>query len=168
MSTELIDGWIDGNTCLNWYCRLISRNESKAREPVFELASEQKTGNLVDSTCISALAHAAKHGDTTTISHLLSFDADPNGYPVGGFPPLVIGGRHTEVLRLLLDAGANVDCQNRDGQTALMHAAGSGNHEAVAVLVAANANPTLTDKAGHRASDYAKLLRNDAVYRQLT
>ena len=42
---------------------------------------------------------------------------------------------NAEIIKLLLDAGANADSPNADGQTALMEVARTGNVEAAELLV---------------------------------
>lgn len=49
-------------------------------------------------------------------------------------------------LKILIDAGANVDCQDAEGNTALMQAARNGNSGGVKMLLEAGANPLLKNK----------------------
>ena len=56
------------------------------------------------------------------------------------------------MVKLLLDAGANVDAANRRGETALIIAAFIGAEEVKAVLLAAGADKTLKDAEGHTAA----------------
>ncbi len=61
----------------------------------------------------------------------------------------------TEAAKLLVDAGATVDAQNKDGMTALMIAASHGNIELVRMLLAKGANPAKPDYTGRDAVGWA-------------
>ena len=52
----------------------------------------------------------------------------------------------TEVVTMLIENGANVDRQDKDGWTSLMWAAFRGHSEIVATLLAANADPNVKRK----------------------
>ena len=67
---------------------------------------------------------------------------------------------NTDVMRLLLDAGADPNVQNNDGQTLLHHMAAEGiteyvRHEDVEALLNAGADPNLIDKKGWTPAHYA-------------
>ena len=66
----------------------------------------------------------------------------------------VDAGRH-EVVRALLDIGADPDIQNEEGQTALMYAASKRDNESLTALLDAGADATLTDTEGKSALNYA-------------
>lgn len=79
----------------------------------------------------------------------------PHGIPLVSHA--IVGGQHaTEVLQLVLDAGANVDQASNQGQTPLMVAARGGKLDVVEQLVSLGANTALTDKKGQTALDHAK------------
>jgi ankyrin repeat protein len=62
----------------------------------------------------------------------------------------------TEVVALLLDAGAPVDAQQHGGYTALHEAALNGNDALVDVLLAHGADVGLTDDERRTAADHAE------------
>jgi hypothetical protein len=62
---------------------------------------------------------------------------------------------NTEIVALLLDAGADVNTQNVVGWTALMKAAFHGHTEVVRLLLHHRANTKLTNVAGYTALDCA-------------
>jgi len=49
------------------------------------------------------------------------------------------GPTHTEILKLLIDAGANANLADRDGVTPLAHARQRGYREMIELLIAAGA-----------------------------
>lgn len=57
--------------------------------------------------------------------------------------------------RLLLEKGADVNCQDEDGRTALSHACESGHLDVVKLLVQFNADPDVPDTWGNSALMYA-------------
>jgi ankyrin repeat protein len=59
-------------------------------------------------------------------------------------------------VRVLLDAGADVDARQHGGYTPLMEAALQGNEEMVRALLDAGADPTLTDDGGRNSIQFAR------------
>lgn len=107
----------------------------------------------------TALMYAAMYGHRGTIEALLNAGADPNvaGDDDGeeGQTALMciassfFAGNRAEVIRLLIDRGADPDQQDCQGQTALMIA--GENADAVKALLDAGANPDLRDAEGNSA-----------------
>ncbi|XP_041828553.1 uncharacterized protein LOC121631603 [Melanotaenia boesemani] len=64
-------------------------------------------------------------------------------------------GTRTKFTRLLLEKGANVNCQDEDGRTALSHACEMGHLDVVKLLVQFNADPEVSDTWGNSALMYA-------------
>lgn len=78
-----------------------------------------------------------------------------------GMTALAIGAMvgATEVVRLLLEKGAQIDSRDDAGKTALIHAAGHvfpGTAATVALLLEKGANPKLKDQAGNTALSEAR------------
>ena len=63
---------------------------------------------------------------------------------------------HTDVVKLLLEKGANVHAQDSDGWTALMYAAEGGHFELTKTLLASGADYSQTTSDGKTAFDLAK------------
>jgi ankyrin repeat protein len=63
----------------------------------------------------------------------------------------------TAILRQLIAAGADLNQTNREGETALMWAAKSGNPELIEALLQAGANPRTHDKLGHDSAYHVQV-----------
>lgn len=74
----------------------------------------------------------------------------------------------TGLITRLLDGGLPPDTAASDGSRALVEAARFGHADAVAVLLAADADPTLADHQGWRAIDYAVDSANTEIAAALT
>ncbi len=92
------------------------------------------------------LDQAARDGNVAEVGRLLQLGADPNGVNKWGLTPLTgassIGAEtaaHTEIVRLLLANGADVNRRAAMGTTALNEAAFAGNEATVGVLIEAGA-----------------------------
>lgn len=64
-------------------------------------------------------------------------------------------GTRAKFTRLLLEKGADVNCQDEDGRTALSHACEIGHLDVVKLLVQFNADPDVSDAWGNSALMYA-------------
>lgn len=75
--------------------------------------------------------------------------------PFGGSSPLITAALFDkrDAVKLLLDAGADINFQNNDGSTALISAAFFGRPEIVQMLLAKGADKTIKNKYGTTALD---------------
>ena len=75
--------------------------------------------------------------------------------PFGGSSPLITAALFDkrDAVKLLLDAGADINFQNNDGSTALISAAFFGRPEVVEMLLAKDADKTIKNKYGATALD---------------
>lgn len=129
-------------------------------------------GDGVLSTGATPLLRAAKGGDHAAVALLLQYKADYRFPNEGGVTPLLAAagqghganptrGRYktdadaAECVKLLLDAGADVNEATRTRQSALHSAAGKGWNETVKVLAARGADLEMADSAGLRPIDHA-------------
>jgi ankyrin repeat protein len=131
------------------------------------------------------LVHAIRYSKTDMVAVLLDLGADPNveadtgmgslpldqaigvGYMRGRFG---YDRRRADVVTLLLSAGADIDGTDAGGWTPLMHAADSGDVEAVEYVLSLGANPDVSDPEDGRTAmsiairhdhqDVVDLLRN--------
>ncbi len=99
-----------------------------------DLASTNRYGG-------TALIPAAHHGHAETVRELLATDIPIDHVNNLGWTALLEavilgdGGKaHTEIVRLLVQAGASVNIADRDGVTPLQHAERSGYREIVQIL----------------------------------
>jgi ankyrin repeat protein len=146
---------------------------------------EQKLNlNLQDKQGETALELAAGNNQADVVKLLLKKNADPNIQDQSGWSALMkavyqgniacveaLAGQshqevnrallvaaltgHKDIVKILLDNGAEVDTRADDGRTPLMLAAAKGDADLVAALVAAGADPTLVDKSGATAAALA-------------
>lgn len=105
------------------------------------------------------LMMAVIRNDKEMVERLLSLDvyADVDIADENGNTPLIASCEkdNTEIARMLINAGAGVNLQNKKGMSALMACALNGNKATVRDLMIAGANRFLKDKAGYLVGDYA-------------
>lgn len=135
----------------------VDEAEVKAgRNKVIELLSGQPSNSSQSHNLWEVVAA----GDLSAIKDALGDSVDLNAQdPQFGSTPLswaaLMG--HTEVVALLLERGADVNAQNRDGATPLHSAAFLGRTETVKLLLEKGADPKLRNNTGSTAIDGAKL-----------
>ena len=76
-----------------------------------------------------------------------------NRKTVGGTPDLITASMNNDIdeVKRLLEAGADVNAPDEDGDTALMWAVFKGHKDVVKVLLTAGANPKMLDSKGKKA-----------------
>ena len=85
----------------------------------------------------NALIIAAAHGHATTVEYLIDAGADMNAkHAINEVTPLMYAARYNqvEIIKLLLEKGANLKVKDERGFTALNHAENSKATEAVELL----------------------------------
>ncbi len=104
----------------------------------------------------TALTMAASEGHRECLLSLLRSGADVNGFGES-LPPLLVAAEEDEMemLRLLLDRGADPNVTDREGRTALMYAADEGLRGPAALLVSRGADPGIRDREGRTALVHA-------------
>ena len=109
---------------------------------------------------MSALIAAG--ADVNAISTVVKWDrqttAEPREkwLPLGGFSPLMFAAREgcVECVKILADAGANLNLADPDGITPMVNAIINGHYDVARFLLDKGADPNLADKTG-RAALYA-------------
>jgi len=95
------------------------------------------------------LSNAAMEGDLFTVERCVTAGVDINAEPQseagGGMPALIAAasGDHNDIVRFLLDHGADINRRDSTGNTALNHAAIHGNLPLVEFLLSRGADPNL-------------------------
>jgi len=94
---------------------------------------------------------AVRAGDLTQVKSLLHQGAELEAVEKDfGATPLMWAAMsgQADVAKYLLDSGAKIDAQDKDGRTALMWAASQGQVPVVKLLLSRGANPALADTVG--------------------
>jgi len=103
-----------------------------------------------------ALAAAGCHTDAVTLA--LASGVGVNGADGQIVPLLTAAGANcVDVVRLLLDRGADVNAKDGDGWTALMKAAQAGHPDMVRLLMQHGADMSIADKDGRTAWMFAAM-----------
>ncbi|MBV7336786.1 ankyrin repeat domain-containing protein [Chloroflexi bacterium TSY] len=104
------------------------------------------------STDVQALLSAALNGDIQTVKRLV--EHDPNlihsRNPEGATPLSMAAGGHIEIVKYLLDQGADITAVGQDG-TALHIAAWYGQLDIAALLLDVGIDPNATSESGETA-----------------
>ncbi len=113
------------------------------------------------------LFESVRSNDIQGIKSLIDKGANINAQEISsGYTPLMYAVKYNRIkaLRALILHCADLQKTNLQGQTSLHIAANNGNAQAIQVLMAAGAQPTIRDKKGNRASDYMKQnMQNSAI-----
>ena len=125
-------------------------------DTLLDIATAEASPEIVDYLTNAALFAAAKEGAIEEVVRLLARDGiniearDDND---NGLTALMLAARwgKTEVVKLLLDRGADIETKDNNGQTALMLATQSGNTEIVELLLDRDANIEAKNYHGNTA-----------------
>ena len=109
---------------------------------------------------------AARNGMREVIRFLLMANADVNIISEDRRTSALIDSVMAKKYDLMMDlikAGADLDIQSRDGQTALVVAVGTGEEKTVESLLKAGSDPDIADSMGMSARKYAELFNKDKL-----
>ena len=115
------------------------------------------------------LLDAVRHEKPRVVRRLLESKANPNTYNSMNETPLMLacGIRNDEargaIIKLLLKKGADVNLQDRSGQTALMKAVLQTDHETAATLLANSPDVRLEDSDGNNVLCHAALKGDEEI-----
>ncbi|HTM50007.1 MAG TPA: ankyrin repeat domain-containing protein [Bryobacteraceae bacterium] len=114
---------------------------------------------LPDFTPPTPLLGAILRNDTVGVKRLLAQGADPNEERFAGFPPIFfpVMFQDSEMFRILVEKGADVQLRDRLGSTTLMWAAfnETGKTELVEQLLALGVDPNARNQNGETALTWA-------------
>jgi len=116
-----------------------------------------------DKKGIPLVCIAARNGHLNTLNLLLRSGAQVNliAEDRGSnalFDAALI--RNKDIVKILIEAGADVNIQSKDGQTALIVVVGAGDEGIVEILVKAGADLDIKDALGVSARKYATIFNN--------
>ncbi|SIQ94900.1 hypothetical protein SAMN05920897_11932 [Alkalispirochaeta americana] len=119
-----------------------------------------------DNKGVPLLCLAVRNRHTGMVQFLLSHGADVNATSEDrGNTPIMDAAAdgNSELTGLLLHAGAALDGQSKNGQTALVLAVGQGAEKTAQLLLMGGADPHIKDQLGMSARKYAELFRLELV-----
>lgn len=127
--------------CSHEQARLLALLEHGAQTGDFEALNEALAGGLTAETKLwsgTVLAEAMRHGQTEVVRELLRRGANPNGSSEN-HPVLFHATSNSELLSVMIAAGADVHVKYPNGLTMLAAACGNGAADCVRLLLEAGA-----------------------------
>lgn len=120
--------------------------------------------SLTDRTANTAFSYACARGDVDMVNLLLNNGVDPN--EADGF---IVAGENNrlEIVKILLEKGANVDFQNKYGYTTLILTSYEGHEKLVDFLLDFGANLNIIDNFGQNAFISASLRGRTEIMKKL-
>ena len=118
-------------------------------------------------TCLQV---ASQRGHTETVRYLVGLpEVELNQRDAGNHNALHLAAvnKHTDVVQVLIDAGADIDTQNYEGRSPLHDACGAGELDVVKMLVRAGARVCATDEEGRTCLMLAARLGHTETVRYL-
>ena len=147
----------------------------KERNEILKFATDLLASNTVNlsenASGKTALSQAILAGNLDIIRELISADVDVNFIGIFHSPnaPLMIaiGRQNLNIIRMLLDAGANINRKHVSDETPLMRSvAGDGDLKVVQILVENGADINAENTSGQTALDIAtvnKVIGDDII-----
>ena len=119
-------------------------------------SSQADVDSVIQSVAVPALVEATLSGNIDNVSQLLQQGTDPNVvYNTNTALTYAARDGFTEIARLLIDYGADVNWIDGEGVTPLILASFKGHGELVELLLDHNADITVRDQWDRTALDYA-------------
>ena len=137
-----------------------------ATAPVFVAPGTAPLQAPVGGDVHAALRAAAQSGDAAAVQRALNAGAAiDRGDERHGNTPLILAANHghTDIVRLLIRSGANLNRSNDNGANALIAAVMSGHQAAAQLLIEQGANLNATDKNGRTALALAEQSGQGAI-----
>ena len=152
LAKQLLDHKADPNVAgADGVTALILAAQNDQPEIVKILLQNRADPDKEDNNGWTALSTAAYHGSARCAQIL----ADRSKTDLSRALLFATLSEHKDVIKILLDNGAEVDSRSPDGSTPLILAASKGNKEIVNMLLQAGADPSLTAQSGATAESTA-------------
>ena len=138
---------------------LVAMAESGDLAGLERLLRKDPKPDVRDSCDWTPLMKAALNGHLEAVERLLAAGATVDSEDKGGYTALMLAAsnNHAAVVEQLLAHRAMVDHQERtQGWTALIWAIKQGHRQTVQTLMRHRADPTLEDRTGRTAADWAR------------
>lgn len=127
--------------------QLLSAVEEGNRERIEELLAQNANIEVTDHAGRTVLMVAALKGKAEAVKVLLTKGSNAKATTKGGLTPLHLAS-NSEVVRLLVAAGADIHQKDADDRLPLMYACGRGNLDAVQTLLEMGADVNARDMHG--------------------
>ncbi|KAJ4127978.1 hypothetical protein NW768_008261 [Fusarium equiseti] len=140
-------------------------------EIVDALLSKGAKATVSDESGWTPLFIACISGHKTIVQRLL--DSDKSNINQGdnkyGYAPLIAAATwgHSEIASILIKAGANLDCTDNDGWTALHHASWKGHRQLITLLLEEGIDPNSQNQDGYTALHLAMTYSNESIIPEL-
>ncbi|XP_025061450.1 ankyrin repeat family A protein 2 isoform X1 [Alligator sinensis] len=141
---------------------LATRIEQANRQPI---GTAENVINHKDEEGFTPLMWAAAHGQIAVVEFLLQNGADPQILGKGRESALSLACSkgYTDIVKMLLDCGVDVNEYDWNGGTPLLYAV-HGNHvKCVKILLENGADPTIETDSGYNSMDLAVALGHRSV-----
>jgi ankyrin repeat protein len=148
--------------------RLIAAIDKQDLTRVKALLAAGGNPNAKDASGVSALVHAASRGSVPICELLLQKGAaiDGSSEPKGNPLAMAVTRKHPEIVKLLLDHGADPNMPDADGKTPIF-AAVDHETEMLTLLLAKGADPNAHDKKGATPLSTAQENNDSATVKEL-
>ena len=165
----LIDAGADVNTKEEYGSSpLHSASESGSLDVVKMLVEAGAEVRATDEDGDTCLIRAACSGHIEIVRYLVGLlQVEVNHQNDEGFTALHYPVEHTDVMQVLIDAGADIDTKNNDGRSPLQWACLTGELEVVKMFIRAGAGVCVTDVAGCDCLAHATYKGHSEIVRYL-
>ncbi len=123
-------------------------------------------GSTRDSKGVPMLCLAIRKNRIEIVKFLISIGADINAISEDRHNTPIMDAAstgHLDLVKLLVKEDANLECQSKNGQTALILAVGNGDEDVSNYLLSVGADYEIKDQLGMSAKKYASLFKKESI-----